>query len=232
MENQTFIIEEDQIKTLHIPKVLALDLDLTLHNVIKHYDDSLNETVIHFGHTSLTSKDFEYIDKNFTSTKDTLAIFLSEDKIDKALEYYFNHFLNREIPINSVLPGAKELLYLIRKRFNIPIIGITNSEEFIAKKILTDLGVLEKLDYMIGVKDGFAPKPDSKMLLTALNHISVNPGPHVWLMGDRASDTECAKQVNCTAIRFYHKIKPQDPKADLFINSHYHLFNIISEKVK
>lgn len=232
MENKTFILEESQIKTLHNPRVLALDLDLTLHNVVKHYDDSLNETIMHFGYPPLTSKEFEYVGNNFTSTKGTLALFLPEDKVDQALEYYFNHFLSREIPTTSVLPGAKELLYLIRKRFNIPIIGITNSEEFIAKKILTDLGVLEKFDYMIGVKDGFAPKPDSKMLLTALNHISVAPGPHVWLMGDRASDTECAKQVNCTSIRFYHKIKPQDPKADLFINSHYHLFNIISEKVK
>lgn len=230
--NQVLLVEDQVIASIPKPQVLAVDLDLTLHNVIKHYDHSINETLIHFGHDYLTEEQLEEAGESFISSRDMLSKFLPEDKVDKAVEYYFNHFLMQEIPPKAILPGVKELLYLIKKRFNIPVVGITNSEDFIAKKILRDLKALDKLDYMIGISDDYRPKPDTQMLLKALNVISINPGPHVWFIGDRASDTECAKNAKCTAIRFYHKIKPSDNNADFFTNSHYHLFNIINSKFK
>lgn len=232
IDNQILLLEDQVVESLPKPKALALDLDLTLHDVINHYDYSINETLLYFGYRALNAEELEEAGKNFTSSKDMLAKFLPEDKVDEALEYYFNHFLMQEIPPKAVLPGARELLYLIRKRFNLPIVAITNSEEFMAKKILRDLNTLDKLDYIIGVRDDFKPKPDPQMLLKALEFISLDPGPHVWFIGDRPTDTECARNTNCTAVRFYHKVKPVDNNADLFINSHYHLFNIIDSKLR
>ncbi len=221
-----------QLNTLISPTVLALDLDLTLHDVIAHYDDSINETLKHFGHDYLTPEELEDCGgDNYTNTKDLLAKFLPEESLAAAVEYYFNHFLAREIPIESLLPGAEELICTIKKEFNLFIIAITNSEEIIARKILKDLNALSWFDYVIGIKEDMASKPDPQMLLIALKSIGVKPGPHVWLMGDRETDTLCAKKANCTSIRFYHKIKPQDPNADLFINDHYDLLKIIDDKL-
>ncbi len=230
--SEPLLLEDTHVSALCKPKILALDLDLTLHNVIEHYDETINATLKHFGYHALTLEELKATGDNFTSTKSTLAAYLPADKIDEATQYYCNHFLSREIPTKAIIPGVKELLYLIRKRFKIPIIAITNSEDSLAKKILRDLNALDKIDFVIGMQEGYYIKPDTKMLLTALKAVSVDPGPHVWFMGDRASDTQCAKTANCTAIRFYHKIKPIDQNADLFINSHYHFFNIINTKLK
>jgi phosphoglycolate phosphatase len=225
------LIEDKQVKALHSPEVIALDLDLTLHDVIAHYDYSINETLLHFGYNALTQEQLTDIGHNFSTTKDMLAKFLPDSVLDEALEYYMNHFISREIPSRSLLPGAKELLYLLRKRMKLPIIGVTNSEESIAKKILSDLGMLNWFDYVIGIREGHLPKPHTQMLLASLSIISAKPGPHIWVVGDRASDTKCAKDASCTAIRFYHKIKPEDNNADFFINDHFALYSIIVSKI-
>ncbi len=185
----------------------------------------------HFGHEDLSPTQLELAGENFTSTKKMFSTLLPQNQLEAALEYYFNHFLSRELPPQAVLPGAHELLDLVKNIFKLPIIGITNSEQFIAKKILRDLNLFDKFDYVIGIKDSHLPKPDPQMLLAALDAIKAKPGKHVWFVGDRLSDTQCAQQVNCTAIRFYHKIKPQDQYADLFVNSHYQLFDIIKAKL-
>jgi phosphoglycolate phosphatase-like HAD superfamily hydrolase len=229
---QILLLEDEHIKSLPKPEVIALDLDLTLHNVIKHYDESIVQTVIHFGYGEVSHEQLDAAGQNFSTTRAMLANFLPENLLDDALQYYLNHFISREMPISACLPGSKELLYLLRKRLKLPVVAVTNAEEFIAKKILLDLGALHWFDYVIGVKEGNIPKPGTQMLIMALDIIKAKPGPHVWLIGDMASDTKCAKNAGCTAIRFYHKIKPEDVNADLFINNHFALYNIIANKVK
>ena len=66
---QAVLLEDSSITSLPKPEILALDLDLTLHNVIKHYDESVNETLKHFGHESLTEEQLKNTSDNFTNTK-------------------------------------------------------------------------------------------------------------------------------------------------------------------
>jgi phosphoglycolate phosphatase len=220
------------INLLNKPSILVMDLDLTLHNVISSYDESVNETIKHFGYEYLSKEELDSLSDNFIDSRDMLAQHISHDKLDEAVEYHFNHFLSREIPPNALLPGANQLLESVKNDFNLPILGITNTNQLMAEKILRDLKVFDKFNFVIGIKEGNLPKPDPQMLLLALNQVSSIPGPHVWFVGDRISDTQCAKESNCTAIRFYHKIKPEDKYADLFVNSHYQLFDLISSKIK
>ena len=220
----------NNINLLPKPKILVLDLDLTLHNVIEHYDDSINKTLTHFKKKSLNNQELEAVGDNFTTTKDFLANFFEESLLTEAIGYYTNHFLNREISVNSLLPGAKELLHLVKTDIKLPIIGVTNSEQNIAEKILHDLNAFQWFDHVIGIKDGHLPKPHTQMLFKALNEISAEAGPHIWFVGDRHSDTQCAKAANCTAIRFYHINKPIDENADLFFNCHYNLYAIMKAR--
>lgn len=230
--NQAILVQNEEEISLAKPKVIAFDLDLTLHDIISHYDDSVNETLRHFGHDYLTKEEMKQVGDNFTTTEGIFVRFLPKEQLEDAVIYYLNHFLEREIPPNAILPGAHELLYLLKTRLNIPIIGVTNADEGMAIKILKDLNVFRWFDHVIGTKEGVASKPDPQMLLVALESINYKPGPHVWVVGDRATDTLCAKNSNCTAIRFYHIIKPKDNNADLFINNHYNLFGLIESKVK
>jgi phosphoglycolate phosphatase len=220
-----------KVDSLAKPEVLALDLDLTLHDVISHYNASINHTIIHFGQPPLTKEDFKEIGVSFVNTRQLISKFLPLNQVEEAFEYYLNHFLSREIPVNSLFPGAESLLRSVKHELKIPIIGITNSEEIIGKKILNDLGVLEFFDYVIGIKDDNLPKPHTQMLFTALSLIHAEAGPHIWFVGDRHTDTQCAKAGGCTAIRFYHKHKPIDENADFFINCHYNLFEIMKAKL-
>lgn len=226
-EIHTGIIENLSLDSMATPTVLVLDLDLTLHNVVAHYEDSVNSTLLHFGFSELTH---EEICKNFVCIEDSFAKIMPAHLVKQAMEYYINHFLLREIPANSLFPGVKELLSLVKRELNLPIVAVTNSEEIVAHKILSDLGVLEFFDFVAGVKEGNIPKPDKQMLILALDAVSATPGPHVWLVGDSYSDTECAKNSGCTAIRYYHKNKPIDENADLFINCYYNLFAMMKVK--
>lgn len=230
--SSVLFLKNPRIEAIEPPKALAFDLDLTIHNVISHYNHSVNQTLLHFGYKELSNLELKQLGgNNFTSTRDLFAALMPEELLDQAVEYYYNHFLSQEIPPQAVIPGAKELLQLIKKRFQIPIVAITNSEETIARKILEDLNLTKLFDYIVGTKENIAHKPNPQMLLIALEHIKIKPGPHVWFIGDLPTDVQCAKQANCTAIRFYHKIDPQDLEADLSINNHYNLFNIISSKL-
>lgn len=228
------LIENYHLKKLTTPQVLAFDLDLTIHDAIKHYNYSVSQTIIHFGGVALNKEQLNKLGENyFVSSRNIFAYFLSEELADEALQYYFNHFLKNEIPKEAVIPGARELLSLLNKNFKIPVVAVTNADEHIAIKILQDLNLYNLFDYIIGIKKGIPYKPNPTMLLMALNQIQLNPGPHVWFVGDMPSDVTCAKLINCTAIRFYSGLKkPLDKEADLIINSHHYLLKIITSKLK
>lgn len=233
MSDNILLLNNPNIDKLPPPKAIAFDLDLTLHNVIDHYHFSLNQTFLHFGFPALTDKELEqFAGSNYIGTREIFATILPAALVDPAMKYYFEHFLNSEISIKTLIPGSREILYMLKKRFNLPVVGVTNSEENIAKKILDDLYFTKLFDYVVGIKENTALKPDPTMLFEALRHIKVPPGPHVWFIGDMPTDVECAKNANCTAIRFYYKVNPHDPKADLNINNHYYLYSIISSKLK
>lgn len=231
--DSSILLNNPAIDALIPPKVLAFDLDLTLHNVIDHYHLSLNSTFVSFGFPELSDSELDQFGgSNYPGTRQIFATIMPEELLDQAMKYYIEHFLNSDISPKAVIPGAKEILHLLKKRFKIPVIGVTNSDETIAKKILVDLNLTKLFDFVIGIREDIAYKPNPQMLLMALKHIKMEPGQHVWFVGDMPSDVECAKRANCTAIRFYYKIDPKDPEADLCINNHYHLFNIISSKLK
>ncbi len=166
------------------------------------------------------------------NTRNIFSFFLSEELADVALQYYYDHFLQNEISVDAIIPGAREILTEIKQKFNLPIIAVTNSEEPIARKILQDLDLENSFDYIIGVRDDIPYKPDPTMLLIALEKVGAAPGPHVWMIGDLDTDVICARQANCTAIRFNNNNDELiDKDADLVVSSHYNLLNLIASKL-
>lgn len=230
--SQILLLENIELKNLPKPEILVFDLDLTLHNVIDYYDHAVNQTLKYFGYPELDPNQLKIIADNFTTSNNLFEKLLPNIDQKETMDYYFKFFLEREISPNTLLPGARELLFLSKKRCKLLIVAVTNADEVLAKKILQDTKTIDFFDYIIGIKDSNLPKPSPQMLYSALGKLSVNPGPHVWFVGDKATDTECAKLAGCTAIRFYHDQLPKDVNADLFIDNHYYLFNLINEKLK
>ena len=92
--SEILLIEDRHLDTLAKPEILIFDLDLTLHDVIAHYDHSVNETLMHFGHRSLSDQEMQIAcGDNFTSAKELFTDLLSIKQADDAVEFYINHFL-------------------------------------------------------------------------------------------------------------------------------------------
>jgi len=218
------------MKKLPIPKIIAFDFDQTLHDIIDIYNDLLNKVMDEFNHIELGKEAFEKFIKEYgyTTNYEVFKILFGE-KAEDALASYYNHFHELSLPKNSILPGVKFLLERLKTVYKLPIVGVTNMEQHMAKKTLRDIGISPFFDSIAGLKIGRRAKPNTDLLILALAKIGAVPTKEVWFIGDSASDTLCAKKAGCTSIRFYYDEKPHDPNADAFCNSHYELERSIAE---
>lgn len=223
---QTKLIEN--YKSLTMPKIMAFDLDLTIHDIITLYEKIVNDTRLFMGKRPWTDEDFRECHKTgWVSTKEVFAK-MFPGKSDIAIQFYYDRYHEITIPKHSLMPGASFMLHRIRKLYHLKIIGVTNSEQHMAKKALRDLGIFHLFDSITGPKGNRKLKPETELLIIGLNKIGAEPGKNVWFMGDSATDTLCAKDANCTSIRFYTGEKPEDPNADIFCNSHFEFEEIIA----
>jgi phosphoglycolate phosphatase-like HAD superfamily hydrolase len=209
-----------EYKKLARPIVVALDLDRTLHDVIEVYQSAFNLTRQHFGYNEMSVEEIEDLHKE--SYKPTSEVFKATmgENAEAALAYYYDTLHMRDIAEDYVLPGAREMLEGLKK-YNIPIVAVTNSEQHIAKKILRDVKLYSMFDSITGVKPGRNLKPNPELLILGLAKIKQEPSKNVWFMGDDKTDTLCAKITGCTGIRYYRGDKPEDPNADALFSCHF-----------
>ena len=213
-------VENMQYKELTKPEVIALDLDETIHNVIAIYDDAFNQARQHLGLSPFSKEDIRAIhEAGYKRTSETYKNIFGKES-DKALQYYYDVIHKNPISEEHIFSGVREMLEGAKK-FNLPIIAVTNSDQHIAKKILRDIKLFDYFDSITGVKPDRALKPEPELLIIGLKKIGRMPGKNVWFMGDSATDTLCAKLTGCTGIRFYHTEKPIDTNADAFFSCHY-----------
>jgi phosphoglycolate phosphatase len=218
---------EDQCFHLPAPEVAAFDLDNTLHDIIEQYEQVTNLTRQHFGLPDWTKYDFYEIHKDGYIDNKTLFATVFASKCNKALDYFYNKFHELSISRQHIYPGVTYMLYRLKYIYNLKIIGVTNSEQHMAKKALRELGIFDFFDSVTGPKGNRKFKPDTELLYIGLNKINLLPSRHVWFTGDAATDTICARNAGCSSIRFYNgDVQPIDPNADIFCNSHFQLEKI------
>lgn len=215
-----------EYKNLAKPEVIALDLDRTLHDVIEVYQSAFNLTRQHFGYEVMSTEEIDDLHKE--SYKPTSEVFKATlgDKAQEALKYYYDTLHMRYVAEEYVIPGAREMLEGIKK-YEIPIIAVTNSEQHIAKKILRDVRLFSIFDSITGVKPGRNLKPNPELLILGLAKINKVPSKNVWFMGDDKTDTLCAQMTGCTGIRYYRYEKPEDANADAFFSCHFEFLSAI-----
>ena len=213
---------------LPLPKIAAFDLDKTVHDIIALYEKLVNETRIYMGKEPWLDEDFRDLHHNGFISNEISFAKMFPGRGQKALEFYYHRFHQMSIPKDAILPGASFLLYRMKHLYNIKLIGVTNSEQHMAKKALRDLGIFNMFDSITGPKGNRKLKPETDLLLIGLNKIGQNPSKNVWFIGDSPSDTICAKDANCTGIRFYSTYdKPIDHNADAYYNCHFQLEKVV-----
>lgn len=210
------------------PRIIAFDLDMTLHDIIEFYEENVNKTRIYMGLNKWTDKDFRELHKEgYINNKDSFKMMFGDDS-NTALQYYYDLFHNTPIPQDRVFPGVRYMLDRIKNKYNLKIIGVTNSEQHIAKKVLRDLNLFTIFDSITGPKGNRKPKPETELLQIGLNKIGESFANDIWLIGDSSTDTMCASKAGCVGIRFYQgEVKPADENADAFCNCHFKFEKII-----
>ena len=247
MVRENFYQFELAKKEIAVPKIAAFDLDLTLHDIIAVYQDAFNNALIFMGRRPWNNEDFyEFHQNGFISNQEAFAILFAE-KAQTAKKIFYDHYYQRNISYETIIPGASFMLYRLKYVFGLKVIGVTNQEQHMAKKALRDLGIFNLFDSITGPKGNRKLKPEIELLLIGLNKIAKKPDKSVWFAGDSDTDTICAKDANCTGIRYYHGAnKPEDKNADAFYNCHFQFekkvgmllsiypkkkFNVLTEEV-
>ncbi len=108
-------------------------------------------------------------------------------------EHYEIHFVSG----TRLLPGVAETLNAIAAR-RIPIACVTNKTWNYCVRQLEHFGLMERMDAVIGFKQGYPAKPDPAMLHAALKEIRIDPEDAV-MVGDTPIDVAAAHAAGVRA---------------------------------
>jgi phosphoglycolate phosphatase len=210
------------------PKVIALDLDLTIYDIIHIYDELLNETRKELGLSIFTKEEYDELrEQEVFNYTDKAFKYIFGEAYRGALNIFHNKFHEYEISHHNEISGARDFLSILKQNYQVPVIAVSNANQHIAKKILRDMKLIEYFDSVTGMKEGRKPKPDSELLIIGLNKIGKKPGTDVWFMGDSNVDTECARTSSCIGIRFVDNKIIDDKNAHKICNSYQDFLTLL-----
>lgn len=77
---------------------------------------------------------------------------------------------------------------------------VSNKQGPLLREEAAHLGWSSRFAALVGAGDAAADKPDAAPLRLALAACRIEPGPHVWYVGDTALDMQAARAAGCTAV--------------------------------
>lgn len=110
---------------------------------------------------------------------------------------YREHYESHYVSGTRLLSGVKETLDAIAKK-GIPIACVTNKTWTYCVRQLEHFGLMDRMDFVIGFKQGYPPKPDPAMLLVALEKLDVAP-EDAAMVGDTPIDMAAARAAGVQA---------------------------------
>jgi len=112
-------------------------------------------------------------------------------RLDEDYAAYRAHHPSVMIALTQLLPGASQLLNLL-KRANKKIGLCSNKPRIFSQELLKHLETADLFDIVLGLEDVRSPKPAPDMLLTALARLGL-PKEQVLYVGDMTVDIQTAR---------------------------------------
>lgn len=213
-------------------RAVIFDMDGVLINSTKYIWKSFNILLSKFG-VNISNKDIKkYLGK---SLRDQIKMWKEDFNIKEEIDYtkFSEAAFKTELRLMKNEPEsnheAKKVVEKLKEK-GLKIAVATSSQKPRAEKMLSILGIKNKLDTIVTADDVDNHKPNPDIFLKASNNLGVSPEECV-VIEDAANGIEAAKKAKMKAIAIlteYHT-KEELKEADLIVNS---LSEIDYEKIQ
>jgi phosphoglycolate phosphatase len=179
-----------------LPRAVLFDWDGTLVDNWHVIQDALNHALVAMGHDPWSMA--ETMDRVSRSQRDSFpAIFGA--RWQEARDKFYARFEELHLDALRILPGAEEILTTLAGT-DIPLAVVSNKRGDFLRREAAHLGWETYFTKIVGATDADEDKPSAAPIRLILDACSVEPGPEVWLVGDTATDVQCAANAGCTSI--------------------------------
>jgi phosphoglycolate phosphatase len=122
---------------------------------------------------------------------------------EKASVIYRDHYKQHRFAHVTPLPGSDAMLRQLAAAFpELYMAVVSNKLGSFLRDEVEHFQWNTLFQAVVGSQDAPADKPSGEPVYHALLGTDIQPGPHVWFIGDSITDLECAKNSGCTAILY------------------------------
>ena len=212
-------------------KAFIFDLDGTLLNTIDDLRDSINVTMVRFGHPQIdTAQAKQFIGNGMRLLiQRCLPLDSTEEHLQECLAFFLNEYKQRQMDKTAPYPGIKELLRALNRR-EVPIGVISNKKNANTQVIIDHYFNDIDFTFVSGEVDGIDPKPDPT--LTKHCVAKMNLGfDEVLYIGDTKVDVATGHNAGLKAVGvtwgFRDRQELIDAGADYLIDTPDQLLKIL-----
>ena len=191
------------------PKAIVFDWDNTLIDAWPCILACYNHTFRHFG---MNEWSLEEGKKNIArSLRDSFPEMFG-NRWEEARDIYYQSFRAVHLEQMVPFPGAVDVLAQL-KDLGIYLAVVSNKTGTFLRDEAQALGWTDYFGTLVGALDAPRDKPDPDPVKMALAPGGIEPGPHVWFVGDSAIDLECGAKSGCVSVL----MRPEPPLNGEFI---------------
>lgn len=173
-----------------LPKVVIFDLDGTLVDTAKHVTALLNDLRIQLGKPVLpVSKYVPWLSLGGVHLIQN-GLEVTEVEAPELLNKFRLKYKNTPTPSNSIFPYVNEVLFELAAR-GVKQCICTNKPRALTEKVLSELGLIEKFEYINAGGDLPTQKPHPDNLLRCLNATGFSVQDAIFI-GDSVVDQKLA----------------------------------------
>lgn len=192
---------------LPAPKAVIFDWDDTIVNTWRIIHAAINVTLRHMGHAPWS--DDEARQRIGPPARVLFTELFGADKWQEADDVFIQAYQDSIAGNIRVHDGAEDMLRHF-KSHGIPMVCLSSKRGPVLRREVSYLGFDPYFAHIVGAGDAPQDKPDAAAVYFALAPTGIAAGPHVWLVGDGATDMICAHGAGLTPILI--ETKQPDPE--------------------
>ena len=126
-----------------------------------------------------------------------------EEKIDdkmipKLVDTFIQYYQNNCTKKTKLYPNIMKILIFLKKK-NIKVCICTNKKQFLAEKIIQNMGLNKYFDVIIGSQKSLRLKPHSEMLKKCIDSVNVKSSETIFV-GDSLNDIVPANELGISSV--------------------------------